>query len=342
MNDALDFCHAYGRPDSSARFKLRAEDFVVEEELGFDLHGEGEHLWLFVEKTCLTTQEAVKLLSRHSGVAVRDIGYAGLKDKMGVCRQWFSLNTKGRKFPELTDFCTTGLRILAHGYNRKKIRRGMHRGNRFYIRLRHLAHGHSNLDGRLETLSASGVPNYFGLQRFGRGNQNLLQAEQWFQGEADIKGRFLRGMLLSAARAWLFNDYLSARVAASSWNRGLEGDVMNLDGTASFFMAETMDDDLQRRLRELDIHPTGPLWGQGDPVSGAEVYRMELGLRERFPLFCRGLEGAGLQQERRPLRLRVKDLQWQTQEDELILEFRLGKGAYATTVLREIVNIDPS
>lgn len=367
MSYPLDFAYAWGRPEARAVFKAAEEDFYVEEIPGFDIGGGGEHLCLLIEKRGLSTPEAVKLLSRHCGVPPRDISYAGLKDRQGVTRQWIGLRVGLKREPPAFPADHPRLRILDQKRNSRKIRRGSHRGNFFRIRLRDVKGDAAALQARLERIRRDGVPNYFGPQRFGRDGGNVEQALRLFAGELRTRDRFLRGILISAARAWLFNALLSERVGQGNWDRYLQGDCFSLDGSSrGRFTPEGLDETLQARLEILDIHPSGPLWGRGEPEAQGEAAALERGLAERWPELCRGLEACGLAQERRALRLKVNDLQayrpaagagparepdasgsragLAPADDtgsgdgaDLMIEFSLSSGAYATSVLRELV-----
>ena len=334
-----ELAFAHGAPVLSGRFKQTPADFIVEEELGFTPDGEGEHELLYVEKTGLTTPQAHQALATAFALPAQRVSYAGLKDRQGVTCQWFSLHNlrDGGQRHELP----AGMRILERVRNRRKLQRGSHRGNRFTVRI----HGCSAVattqwQQRVETLQRVGVPNYFGAQRFGQREGNLEQAARWFADETPAPAqRYLRGMLLSAARSFIFNAVLSERVASGTWNRILAGDVVALAGTAAVFAANRATaDELQQRLGLFDIHPTGPLWGAGEGAVTGEVAVLESSVAGRYPQFTGGLVHHGLQQERRPLRIQVVDLTADMQDDVLTLRFRLARGAYATAVLRELVH----
>jgi tRNA pseudouridine13 synthase len=190
----------------------------------------------------------------------------------------------------------------------------------------------------LPRVRRQGVPNYFGEQRFGRGGSNLAAAARIFEGSAGRLSRHQRGLALSAARAFLFNRVLAQRVVAGNWNRLLPGEAVQLAGSHSFFVAETLAADLERRLHEQDIHPTGPLAGKGDsPVTGL-CRQQEVDCLMPFGDWSRGLAAAGLRQERRALRVTPEDMTWSwPAADELRLQFSLPAGSYATAVLRELV-----
>lgn len=332
---ALSF--AFGAPACEALFKQQPEDFQVTEDLGFALTGEGEHCCIQISKRGISTQEVVRHLTRIAGVREQDIGYAGLKDRQGVCTQWFSVYVPGRDL-DLAQLPTPAIRILAVTRNSRKLRRGSHRSNHFRILLRKLSGATpEELERRLGLVRDHGVPNYFGEQRFGRENRNVQEARRFFAGELKLHKGYRRGLMISAARSLLFNEILHRRVQHDCWNRQLEGDVMNLDGTGSVFVPETWDAVLAERLAQHDIHPTGALWGQGELRSQGAAAALERDVASAYPELCAGLENVGLKQERRSLRMLVQALQWIFGEDDTLeLRFSLSPGSYATTVLREI------
>ncbi len=333
--NALD--RAFGAPVLHAGFKQRPEDFRVDEDLGFEPDGAGEHLLLSIEKAGLTTFDAQAILARHFNVALRDTAFAGMKDKQGVTRQWFSL-PPGKEGVTPESLQHPQLRVLQSARNSRKLRRGSHRGNRFHIVLRNPVGDRDAALARVQVLAEHGAPNYFGAQRFGYGEENVPAALAWFRGETAPE-RQQRGLILSAARSYLFNVLLSRRVKDGTWERSVDGDMMALAGSASTFASSrATPEELQRRLAEFDVHATGPLWGRGQlPVTGDALQR-EGKLPEEYPDLCTGLAEQGLEQERRPLRAQVQDLRAHFTNDSLVLEFSLTRGAYATSVLRELVH----
>jgi tRNA pseudouridine13 synthase len=143
-------------------------------------------------------------------------------------------------------------------------------------------------------------------------------------------------MALSAARAWLFNHVLDRRVTDDSWRHLLPGDCAGLDGSGSVFVVECPDAELERRAASQDIHPTGPLWGRGTlPTSGA-IETLERDVARQFASLAEGLVRLGVEQQRRVLRVAVRDLAWEEHEGAVVLSFRLTRGAFATAVLREV------
>ncbi len=333
-----------GAPLLSARFKLTPADFVVNEVLGFECSGAGEHLWLQIRKTGLSTPDVAERLARATGLPPASISWSGLKDKQGVCTQWFSLHSPGRDVDGLAALASDALCILQQQRNHKKLRRGSHRGNQFRIRLHDvtpvasvtMATAWQDLQRRLQIMAQAGVPNYFGEQRFG--HDNLTHAQAWFNGQRKPRGRLERSMWLSAARSALFNAVLARRVEQGNWDRYLPGDVMNLDGSGSVFASTADDTTLAQRLQTLDIHPTGPMWGQGELATTGAAAALERAVASELAVFSDALPRFGLKQERRSLRLPVKAIDYRRPEPgTLEIEFTLPTGTYATAVLHELI-----
>jgi len=332
---------AWESTGTTGLLKVHPDDFQVEENLGFEPDGEGEHLFLQVEKVNLATTEVQLLLAKYFRQPLRNVSFAGMKDKQARTVQWFSVLAGRAASEEIPQLSAIGARVLQVARNSRKLRRGSHRGNNFNLRIRELRGDKSALVERLCSLETAGVPNYFGPQRFGYGGSTLKQALIGFTATATAPGKRgnAQGMQLSAARAFLFNQILSRRVLGQSWNTAMKGDLMALDGSASIFDAAKADvDELQERLIRLDIHPTGPLWGSGKPATTSRTAELEMELAASYSLLGDGLARAGLSQERRSLRLRISALQHAFEQDDLLLGFSLPKGSYATAVLRELIH----
>jgi tRNA pseudouridine13 synthase len=331
---------AHGAPLSAAQFKAEPEDFRVEEELSFAPSGEGPHLLLRVEKRAANTRFVAAELARLAGVPVGDVGYAGLKDRQAVSVQWFSVPARAQPPPFWSAVRTDEFRVLESHANGRKLKRGALSGNRFRIRLRKVSWPREALERKLATLRAQGVPNYFGPQRFGREGFNLDRIADWVQGGGSPRGRTERGFTLSAARALIFNAVLARRVESADWSHLEPGDLASLDGSGSHFRVAAIDDEIGRRLESFDIHPSGPLWGRGLPETSGRVLDLELEVAREFGGVAELLAGEGLLQERRALRCAIRDLELEADAATLTLSFRLGRGQFATAVLREICDVD--
>jgi tRNA pseudouridine13 synthase len=332
---------AHGAPPAAAVLRAAPEDFLVEEQLGFAPAGSGQHLLLKVRKTDANTPWVARELARLAGCRARDVGYAGLKDRRAIAIQWFSV-PRPRAAVDWAGLRGAGFEVLEANAHARKLPRGALDGNRFTIRLRapggEGARLAAALTERLAIIAGRGVPNYFGPQRFGRDGGNVGRAAADLTRLAPAE----RGLVLSAARAVIFNAVLAARVADGSWERLEAGDLAGLDGRGSFFRVDTADETLAARARRLEIHPTGPLWGSGDPETWAQVLELERCTAQQFPVQCRLCVAAGMSQERRSLRLAVAGLACEPEPQGLVLRFRLPRGSFATAVLRELVHATPA
>lgn len=332
---ALDPPRAFGPPVGSARLRSVPEDFQVDERLGFEPSGAGEHLLARVRKRGANTAWVARELARVAGVRPHDVGYAGLKDRHAVTTQWFSLPARRQAPAALAGACGEGWEVLEAHAHRRKLPRGALAGNDFRIVLRGFDGEREALERRVEKLRQHGVPNYFGPQRFGRDLANLAVLR------GGAPSRDGRGFVLSAARSLIFNAVLAERVREGTWNRLLAGERANLDGRNSNFLVEASDTILEQRTAALDLHPTGPLWGEGDSGTRGAVAVFEQGIAERFPALTDLLRGAGLEAARRPLRMAVPDLTlaWLPEGEgrDCELRFSLRAGSFATVALRELM-----
>lgn len=331
---------AHGESLGRGRLRVDPADFQVEERLGFAPDGEGDHLLLWVRKTGANTEWVARRLAALAGAPQSAIGYAGLKDRHAIASQWFSIPRSGAEPPDWSALAAEGIEVLDARPHRRKLRRGALIGNRFCILMRDCALTVSALDARLDTIRSRGVPNYFGEQRFGHADGNLIRAHALFGGAAGRVPRHRKGLWLSAARSQIFNQLLAERVRREDWDRPQPGDCLQLDGTHSHFLAEAIDETLIARCERMDLHPSGPLWGTGELPTRAAIRSLEETVAAAFPGWPEGLAAQGMKQERRALRIPVGDLTAQTVEAGLELRFELSAGAYATAVLRELLEWD--
>lgn len=331
----VDLPTAFGPPPLRGTTRQQDADFRVVEELGFEPSGAGEHALLQVEKQGANTEWVARQLARFAGVAPVGVGFAGLKDRHAVTQQAFTVHLPGRPDPDWGAAAIPGVRVLSATRHARKLPRGALRGNRFELVVREVAGDRDAAAARLAALAARGLPNAFGEQRFGRAGGNLDAARAMFAGRRVERAE--RSILLSAARSAVFNAVLGARLADGSWERLEEGDVAQLDGTGSVFGPVSPDAALAERCARLDIHPTGPLWGRGEPRTAGAVRARELAAAEALPDLAAGLVAAGLDQERRALRVAVRGLAHRWDGDTLHLAFSLPAGAYATALLRELL-----
>ncbi|MEJ2396616.1 MAG: tRNA pseudouridine(13) synthase TruD [Candidatus Thiodiazotropha sp.] len=302
-----------GEPLGRATMRQQAEDFQVDEVLGFAPDGAGEHLLLQIRKRDTNTNWLAGQLARYAGIPSRDVSYAGLKDRHAVTTQWFSLCLAGKPEPDWSGFNDELIEVLAVDRHQRKLRRGNLQGNRFNILLRDLEADRELLQERLLRLKQEGMPNYFGEQRFGHDYQNLSRFDELLgDGKRRRIDRHLRGLLISAVRC-----------------------------SRSEVADELQEAQLAERCQRLDIHPSGPMWGRGRLPVAQQAAALEQSVLAPFDAWRDRLEHLGLSQERRSLRLRLDDLAWsfEAEGSALRLGFFLPAGAFATVLLRELLDV---
>ncbi|MEM7386038.1 MAG: tRNA pseudouridine(13) synthase TruD [Verrucomicrobiota bacterium] len=328
----------HGGPLGSVRFKSVPEDFFVEEILGFEPSGVGEHCLVLVEKRDLDSNVATTRLADALGIRRRMISHCGLKDRRAVTRQWFSIQLPGQPSPEARALESDGLRVLRVTRNTRKLRRGIHVGNRFTIRLRDPDFEPEKALCRWQSITRDGAANLFGPQRFGRDGRNVEKAISFFRGEIETRDRLFRGLLLSAARSALFNACVSERLDRGQWDVPLVGEVYGFPDNRTILLPDRQRGDEVERFDKGQVELTAPLWGLGDLQTVGKVKELETEVAARYPEITGGLEACGLRQERRVLRLRPLHSKLEILANgDLQLGFDLPRGAYATVLLRELV-----
>lgn len=338
MFEIPEWPHSLGPPSSTGVIRQAPEDFVVEEIPRIQPEGEGSHLWLWVEKRSANTDWVARELASASGCQQRDVGFAGLKDRHAVTRQWFSVPASTAAEAGIENVVIDGVRILDQRLHSRKLKRGTLKGNRFQLKIRGFSGDSGQTIERLEVIRAKGVPNYFGPQRFGQQGRNVEQGFRLLSSNARLK-RNKKSIYLSAIRSFLFNQVLAERVRLGAWDSMINGDLAMLDGTQSIFICELPDPDIEDRCKRLDIHPTGPMSGDGGTQPVAEAAELERVVLQNWPDLQQLLLEQRVQASRRSLRLHPAGLEWVFAGSDLELTFELPAGSYATTVLREILNV---
>jgi len=299
-----------------------------------------------VEKRGVNTRQVAAVLAEKAECRIGEVGYAGLKDRHALVRQWFSVpGPVARRWEAFRwESGAESFRVLRVSPAGRKLRPGHLLGNRFRICLRAFSGpAFDEVARRAREVAQRGVPNYFGAQRFGYEGHNVERAAWMFETGRRPRSRALRGIYLSAARAYLFNVVLGMRVAGRDWERALPGEALLASRNSRPFLhyrsRELRGGGLEAALRALTVHPTGPLWGAGPPGASGFVAALEQEWLAPFAALRLGLESAGLHAERRALRMPVEDLELQSEEGALVVSFRLPAGSYATSVLRELVTV---
>ena len=324
-------------PKQTALLKAECADFVVKEQLGYDMSGDGEFVAVKVRKTDCNTLFVGEQLAKFAGISARNMSYAGLKDRKAVTEQWFSLQMPGQPTPDFSQFSLEGVEILEVTRHQRKIRIGSLQGNHFEILLRN-AEETDELKVRLDFLAKNGFPNYFTEQRFGRDGNNLTQALRWANGEIKVKDRNKRSFYLSAARSEIFNLIVSKRIELNLAQQILVGDVLQLNGSHSWFVVDESEDlaQLQQRLVQQDVLLTAPLIGEEE--KSAVDFEHEI-FAQHQALFAL-MRQERMKAARRPILMHPQHFQWQFEPNGLRLQFALPAGSYATALIRELVNIE--
>ncbi|MGM0428798.1 MAG: tRNA pseudouridine(13) synthase TruD [Pseudomonadota bacterium] len=323
-----------------AEFKQTPLDFQVIEQLDVADDGEGEHQWLWVRKEGANTNFCAEKIARFAGVSAKNVSYSGLKDRQAVTWQWFSVQLPGKEtlnWEELNDEEMSVERVIRRT---KKLKSGFHDGNRFVIRLSDVS-SPQQLEALWKSATEKGVINYFGEQRFGRNGDNVAQAERWLMASRPARiSRNKRSLYLSSLRSYLFNQIVAERLRQFGPEGTLAGDCVMLKGSQSVFTVEQWDDELRQRLANNAIYLTAPLVGTiNKPLVKDEAEAFESSFLEPYKNWLEALKKLRVDAARRTLLLRVKEpkLSWQGKDAEL--RFTLPSGAYATTVLNEIVDL---
>ncbi|MDG2365621.1 MAG: tRNA pseudouridine(13) synthase TruD [Methylococcaceae bacterium] len=333
-----DWPNTYGGPPGGGLIRQSPEDFKVEEVLPFTPSGEGEHLFLFIEKRGENTDYVARQLAKFAGVLARDVGYAGLKDRQAVTRQWFSIWLPGKPMPDWQHWDQENISLIDITRHHKKLKRGVLTGNKFSLMIRQWDGDVKHTEHVLNTIAVGGIANYYGAQRFGHQGKNIEKALSLFQGQTFKRNQ--RSLYLSAARSFIFNCILARRIELENWNQVVAGDVLQFEGSNSFFRTDVVDSVLTARVSALELHPTGCLWGLGNVPEHGDAWHIEQTILTQYSELRDGLEAMGLKIGRRALRVVVDNLTWAfTDVQTLRLSFFLPAGSYATALLKEIIVI---
>ncbi len=295
---AMAFHYLHTPPVATGVIRQSITDFVVEEQSLAPPSGGGEHLYIWLEKRGANSQWVAEKIATFCGVRDLDVGYAGRKDRHAVTRQWFSCYLPGKKGPDFSHMDLEGVSVLRVCRHTRKLRRGDLAANHFEVCIRDIEP--SALLGEVadaaENIGKSGFPNYYGEQRFGRDQQNLVRANDFLKG--DRRRQSGMGMLISAARSYMFNCYLSDCILAGE-----------------------------------EVPATGPLYGMSrDPQPG------ECALDADQVAWVAGLRSRRVKAGQRDMIVRPEAFTWEFRERDVRLSFDLPPGCYATSLIRELVN----
>ncbi|EDU60556.1 tRNA pseudouridine(13) synthase TruD [Providencia stuartii] len=333
--------YLHGKPLSTGKLKSQPEDFIVKEDLGFELDGEGEHVMVRVEKTGCNTLFVAEQLAKFAKISARSVSYAGLKDRNAVTEQWFCLQMPGKETPDFSLWQLDGCRAIATTRQKRKLRIGTLKGNQFELTIRDISVP-EDVEARLQKVAEQGIPNYFGEQRFGRDGQNLTQALRWANQEITVRERNKRSFYLSAARSAMFNHVASERIENQTINQVLLGDALQLTGRGSWFVATAEElPTLQARVASGELSITAPLPGDGELGTQEDALVFETNSLESYYSLMTLMKNERVSSTRRAMIVKPQNFQWQwIDQTTLKLNFFLNSGSFATSVVREIINQD--
>ena len=335
-------------PGIGGVLRTTPEDFFVDEEPAYPPKGEGEHVFVKIEKRGLTTQMAVERIAKALNVKARDIGVAGMKDRHAVTRQWLSLPPPTQ--PEAAQaLALEDIAILEVARHPHKLRTGHVRGNRFRLRVRgvgadsevSVAKARAILD---RLAQPPGAPNWYGEQRFGRDGDNAARGRAIVNGEGFPRDRKLARLLVSALQSELFNQWLPARMSDGLYATVLAGDVLHKVGGGMFTCEDAAVD--TARLRAGEVVLTGPMFGDsmraspdGTPAAEREAAILTAaGLaRDSFGAVRAIAEGTRRDATIAVAEPSVTAIDNGGTEAAIEVAFSLPGGAYATAVMRELM-----
>lgn len=351
MNDQLILELPYlsaDLPGIGGQLRTTPEHFIVEEVPLYSPSGEGQHLYVNVTKEALTTREVQERLADLFKLQNNAVGFAGMKDKHARATQTFSLNVglvDDAFVAEAQQQIAERLPVQLNWVklHRNKLKMGHLLGNRFTIRVTDLAveleEGITRAQQIVERIRQRGLPNYYGPQRLGQNGSNVRRGLDLIFKRKDLRNRWVRDLLKSSVQSYLCNRYLTRRLESGDFDRLLVGDVAKKYDTGGLFEVEDVAAE-QPRYEQKAISFTAPMYGPKMWAAKEEAGELEASVLADAGLTMEHLSKARLNGTRRMGRILVDDLTVAPVEDGIEVTFYLPKGAFATTVLRELMKVE--
>lgn len=248
-----NFKYLYSQPDCSAVIRSKPDDFKVNEQLGFEPEGQGEHVFLRISKRGQNTAWVARQLANFAQISLKDVSYAGKKDRHAVTEQWFCVKFPIKRQLNWNLFNTDEVSVLAACRHPRKLRLGTLKSNQFELYLRQVTQM-DLLEEKVKQVQLDGVPNYFGNQRFGYGYTNLYKGIALLEGKLKERNRTKKSMYISAVRSWLFNWLLSCRIEQGLWGKILRGDALMIAGSHSCFMQPEITNEIITRFNNKELN----------------------------------------------------------------------------------------
>ncbi|MBX3053598.1 MAG: tRNA pseudouridine(13) synthase TruD [Caldilineaceae bacterium] len=332
-------------PGVGGSLRASTEHFVVEEVPLYDASGEGQHLYVNLTKEGMNTRDVEMGLARVFGIANRDVGIAGMKDKHARTTQTFSVSVghvdeafvqaaPGRiaeKLPVTVNWAKL---------HKNKLKRGHLLGNRFAITITDLAvppeEALARAQAILAVLEKRGLPNFYGPQRLGRDGMNVQRGMEILRTKQHVSDRWLRNLLLTSVQSYLCNRYLTRRILDGNFDRLLLGDIAKKMDTGGLFEVTDVDAENPRYAAQ-EISFTAPMYGPDMWGAAGPAGTLEEEVLAEHGFTIDQMAKARLKGTRRLGRLRLTELAAESSADGLVVRFFLPKGAFATTLLRELM-----
>lgn len=338
MSDILSsLAYLNGKPTSKGKLKAQPEHFQVNEDLGFEFTGSGEHLMVRIRKSGENTSFVANELAKVCGVKSKDVSWAGLKDRHAVTEQWLSIHLPKGDTPDFSSFLAQypNIEILATDRHNKKLRPGDLVGNQFVITLSEVTDVADVLQ-RLEAVSKAGVPNYFGSQRFGNQGNNLIEARRWGRENVRTRNQNKRSLYLSAARSWIFNSIVSERIEKGLFTQAVDGDLILQDKALQAVELDSLER-VNSQLMQGDVQLTAALAGDNELPTKNQALTLEQPHLDAEPDLMALIRGNRMRHDRREIGLMPQGLSWEVEGDNVTLTFSLDAGCFATAIIRELI-----
>ncbi|KAB2825638.1 MULTISPECIES: tRNA pseudouridine(13) synthase TruD [Aliivibrio] len=338
MSDIMStFSWLYGKPVATGKLKQLPEHFIVKEVLGFTFTGKGEHLMVKIRKTGENTKYVANELAKFCGVKSKDISWAGLKDRHAITEQWLSVHLPKSDHLKFALFEAThpGVEILEMTRHNKKLRPGDLLGNSFQLIATEVTDMEDVL-ARLEKVKLTGVPNYFGAQRFGHEGNNVTEARRWGRENVRTRDNTKRSFYLSAARSWIFNHIVSQRITEGYFTQPVDGDILLDENGRTVNENVTSEENIQK-VQNGDWSISAALAGDNQLPTSETALTLEQPQLDAEPDLMALIRGNRMRHERRAVELHPENLSWSAEGDTLTLNFSLTSGSFATVIMRELL-----
>lgn len=337
-----------GLPGVGGSLRASSHHFIVEEIPLYEASGEGQHLYVNITKEGMTSRDVEMGLARVFGIANRDVGSAGMKDKHARTTQTFSLlvgHVDEAFVQAVPERIAAKLPVTVNWarLHKNKLKRGHLLGNRFAITITDLAVPPAEALIRAQAIIAlleqRGLPNFYGPQRLGREGANVVRGAELLQNKQHVPDRWLRNLLLASVQSYLCNRYLTQRVLDGSYDHLLLGDIAKKVETGGLFEVTDVEAENPRYTAQ-EISFTAPMYGPEMWAAAGPSGQLEQDVLAANGFSMEQLTKARLTGTRRMGRLRLTDLAVEVNADVLVVRFSLPKGAFATTLLRELMKND--